>query len=105
VSVQHDDKQRTGITHFPLESEQDNQERVPPRGHAKDGTQPELTPGTGPVKGRRLSRQHDAAEESPEPPEPGEGDASLTPKSAKGGKTSGSRAGMLASRKMPKGTR
>ena len=85
-----------GITHHPLDAEQDSQKRVPPRGKAKRQSGPNMS---GTRRGHRLSRQagRDNSEES---------DAGITRKSGKGGKTRGSRAGLLStSRKAARGQR
>jgi hypothetical protein len=86
-----------GITHHPLEQEQGRQKQVPPRGKAKDPSK--SPPKAGSARGHRLSRQ-----EGPQ------GATSATEAhfegiGGKGGKTGGSRAGLLASRKGPKGRR
>lgn len=94
------EKRQTGITHFPLDAEEDNQERVPPRGATKEGSENLPAPGTGSVKGHRLSRQEGRGEV-----EVVESDGEFAAKSGKGGKTSGSRAGVVSSRKVPKGSR
>lgn len=80
--------QKTGVTHFPLEEEKKNQQRVPPRGKSKaqmkttsqsrkGGTLPALTTG----EERAISRL-----------------------GAKGGKSSGSRAGLVSSSKKTRRT-
>lgn len=80
---------KTGVTHFPLDEEKKNQKRVPPRGKAKEqmkatsqsrdkrGASPALTNG----EERRISRL-----------------------GAKGGKSSGSRAGLVSSSKKTRRT-
>jgi hypothetical protein len=83
---------RTGITHFPLPKEQDRQERVPTRSESKLGT---TKPGVG-GRGHRLSRKA-----APQPLS--KLDGRFEAKGTKGGKTGGSRAGLLsASRKVKK---
>ena len=47
-------KQRTGITHFPLEDEKISQRQVPPRGKKKEGASPTTRQGK---TGKRLSRK------------------------------------------------
>jgi hypothetical protein len=85
---------RTGITHFPLSKEQESQKRVPPPAESKGkGT---AKPGVG-GRGQRLSRN--AAPQI----RPSTRDGRFATKAAKGGKTGGSRAGLLsANRKVAK---
>lgn len=77
---------RTGITHFPLPEERDSQERVPSRG--KSGGKGTQEPGVG-GRGHRLSRKP-----APQPTPQRDGQAGA--KGVKGGKTGGSRAGLLS---------
>lgn len=85
-------KRRTGITHFPLTDEKSSQRQVPPRGKKKKGASPTTKPGK---KGHPLSRKAGRAGAlSSENDFEGSG--------GKGGKTGGSRAGLLASRKSSK---
>ncbi len=78
-----------GITHFPLEEEQARQQKVDEH-HPPEGE----TPAS---HGHRLSRE-------PEPPTAEEADARFEGKGGKGGKTGGSRAGLLpANRKEEQG--
>jgi hypothetical protein len=86
--------QPTGITHHPIEDEQARQEQVPPRGEAKDGSTP--TPEPGSTKAHRLSR-----EPGPEG-DPSTAEGSFQGKGGKGGQSGGSRAGLLATRKVKK---
>lgn len=72
---------KTGITHFPLSAEQQSQERVPPR---KTTNRP-----SGGKSGHRLSRKQ-------EPQVTSAPDSTFSGKGGKGGKTRGSRAGLLA---------
>ena len=70
-----------GISNHPLDEERDRQNKVPPRGKAEDGP-------TRAGKRRVLFEQDDQ-------------DSTFTTKSAKGGKTGGSRAGLaMAGRKV-----
>lgn len=94
ISDQDNTGRSTGITHHPLEEEQDRQEQVPPRGKAKDGsthTSEEENP-----KEHRLSR-----EPGPEAA-PSTSEGSFQGKGGKGGQSGGSRAELLASRKTKK---
>lgn len=75
-----------GITHFPLEEEQARQEKVDEKAAAQG--QSALSSGTH--HGHRLSRQAD-------PPAPEESEGTFEGKGGKGGKTGGSRAGLLSS--------
>ena len=80
-------KRQVGITHFPLTSEKARQENVPPRRYTGDST-------PGGKKGHRLSRE-------PRAPSPAGADGRFEQNGEKGGKTGGSRAGLLsASRKV-----
>ena len=82
-------KRRTGITHFPLQDEKMSQREVPPRGKKKEEASPPTRSGK---TGHRLSRKAGRADApSSENDFKGSG--------GKGGKTGGSRAGLLASRK------
>ncbi len=79
--------QKAGMSNHPLVEESATQNRVPKRGSAKEREDPHNT--TDPQRGNRLSRKK------------GEGstikaDASFTTKSSKGGKTGGTRAGLLS---------
>lgn len=76
---------KTGVTHYPLDEERENQQRVPPRGEAKEprsatsqSLENQVAPGPAltPAEERTISRQ-----------------------GAKGGKSSGSRAGLVSSSK------
>lgn len=83
-----------GITHAPLEEEERSQAQIqhhPDEGRSVSGAQG----GSG--RGHRLSRKggHQAQLDS---------ENSFEGKGGKGGKTGGSRAGLLASRKVPKGS-
>ena len=82
---------RTGITHFPLEDEKISQREVPPRGKKKDGAS---STTTSDKRGHRLSRKLGPDALSSENDFKGSG--------GKSGKTGGSRAGLLASRKTSK---
>jgi hypothetical protein len=82
-----------GITHHPLDAEEDSQQRVPARSQAKRQSGVKMS---GTSRGHRLSRQ--AGHDNPET------DGGMAKKSGKGGKTGGSRAGLLsASRKVDRG--
>lgn len=80
---EHKKVKRIGITHFPYEDEQSRQEKLP---HP-------------PVEPEPLAR-HGLAHQLDEPAEAEGGPAS---KSAKGGKTRGSRAGLLSASRKVKG--
>ena len=85
-------KRLTGITHFPLQDEKISQRQVPPRGKKKEGASPTTRPGK---RGHRLSRKAvKAGALSSENDFEGSG--------GKSGKTGGSRAALLASRKSAK---
>lgn len=79
--------QKAGMSNHPLEQENATQKRVPERGSAKERKDPHNT--TGSQRGHRLSRKKGEGS-------PIEADASLTIKSAKGGKAGGTRAGLLS---------
>jgi|SRR4051812_22893719 hypothetical protein len=87
---------KAGITHFPLRKEQESQERVPPQSQIKRVSNVEK----GAVgRGHRLSRKAT-------PKALLESEGLFEGKGGKGGKTGGSRAGLLsASRKTQKGRR
>jgi len=85
-------KQQTGITHFPLQDEKISQRQVPPRGKKKEGASPTMRPGK---RGHRLSRKSGRAGAVSSNNE-------FEGSGGKGGKTGGSRAGLLASRKSSK---
>jgi hypothetical protein len=76
---------KTGVTHFPLQDEKANQKRVPPRGQAKEQAK---TTSQSPKKGRTRSAALTAVEER-----------TISRQGAKGGKSSGSRAGLTSSSK------
>lgn len=77
---------RTGITHFPLPEERDSQKRVPSRAESRGQGRQE--PGVG-GRGHRLSRK-------PAPQPTPRRDGQRGAKGVKGGKTGGSRAGLLS---------
>jgi hypothetical protein len=83
---------RTGITHFPLEDEKISQREVPPRGKKKEGVSPTTRSGK---RGHRLSRKLGR-------PDALSSENDFKGSGGKGGKTGGSRAGLLASRKTSK---
>ena len=85
-------KQRTGITHFPLEDEKISQRQVPPRGKKKEGASPTTRQGK---TGKRLSRKSGRAGIL-------SSNNDFEGSGGKGGETGGSRAGLLASRKSSK---
>jgi hypothetical protein len=94
-SEQQPTQREHGITQHPLEQEEHRQAQVPPRPQAEDGAD---SSAAGSRRGHRLSRQE------------GNQDAvssenNFEGKGGKGGKTGGSRAGLLGSRKAPKGRR
>ena len=74
-------KRKVGITHFPLSSEQVSQEKVPPAKRAKPQ-------GSGAKGGHRISRGQGQATSA--------ADKMFAGKGGKGGKSRGSRAGLLA---------
>lgn len=80
--------QKTGVTHFPLEEEKKNQKRVPPRGKTKE----EMTSQSRNKRGAR-SPALTAVEER-----------TISRQGAKGGKSSGSRAGLVSSSKKTRRT-
>ncbi|OQW37219.1 MAG: hypothetical protein A4E19_13695 [Nitrospira sp. SG-bin1] len=85
---------KVGITHFPVDQERSRQERVRSSegGQGRDAA----TPGVG-GRGHRSSRKAGAGP-------PPESDGRFEAKGTKGGKTGGSRAGLVsAGRKRPKG--
>jgi hypothetical protein len=75
--------QKTGVTHHPLEEEKKNQKRVPPRGKAKK-----------PKKTASQSRDERGA---PSPALTTAEERTISRRGAKGGKSSGSRAGLVSS--------
>ena len=82
---------RAGTSHFPLQVEQGRKRRVPPLGTSKDGTAFPTGQGThGHRRSRTQGRQAILDSEG-----------RFDGKGGKGGKTGGSRAGLLASRKKP----
>jgi hypothetical protein len=76
---------KTGVTPFPLQDEKANQKRVPPRGQAKKQTK---TTSPSPKKRGTPSAALTAVEER-----------TISRQGAKGGKSSGSRAGLISSSK------
>jgi hypothetical protein len=77
-------KRKVGITHFPIQSEQARQEKVSPPGTKQ------ADPSRQSSRGHRLSREQKPASSSyPE--------GAFLGKGGKGGKTRGSRAGLLSS--------
>ena len=93
MAASNQESKHIGITHHPLDAEQDNQQRVPARGQAKKQTGPKMS---GTSRGYRLSRK--PGRDYPE------SDGGTARKSGKGGKTGGSRAGLLStSRKVDRG--
>ena len=88
-----DQTAKSGISHFPLEEEQDRQEKVHENASAR-----EAAPAAGSRRGHRMSRQTD-------PPPVEESEERFEGRGGKGGRTGGSRAGLLsASSKEQKGT-
>jgi hypothetical protein len=75
---------KTGVTHFALEAESENQQRVPPRGMAKKQVKTASPGKTRRTKASILT----AAEER-----------AISRQGAKGGKSGGSRAGLVSSSK------
>ncbi len=80
-----DQAAEAGISHFPLEEEQDRQDKV----HEKAAAQAEAPPSAGSRREHRLSREND-------PPTAEESDERFEGRGGKGGKTGGSRAGLLS---------
>jgi len=78
----NDQSAESGISHFPLEEEQDRQEKVHENASAR-----RETPSAGSRRGHRMSRQTD-------PPPAEESDERFEGRGGKGGKTGGSRAGL-----------
>jgi hypothetical protein len=76
-------KRKVGITHFPVKSEQAQQEKVPPRGTKQTARSDQSS------RGHRLSREQKSVSSDPE--------GRFLGKGGKGGKTRGSRAGLLSS--------
>ncbi|MBD0304980.1 MAG: hypothetical protein ICV76_00280 [Nitrospiraceae bacterium] len=76
----------TGITNLPLKAEQENQDRVPPRGRSKKTQGASSTQRTD---GRATASGSLSEKEKRE----------IDSKGAKGGKTGGSRAGLISSNK------
>lgn len=76
---------KTGVTHFPLQDEKANQKRVPPRGKTQE--QMKTTSQSSKKRGTR-STALTAIEER-----------TISRQGAKGGKSSGSRAGLISSSK------
>jgi hypothetical protein len=70
-----DDNKKTGVTHFALEEEKKNQERVPPRGASKE--EMNTTSPSGPEPSAPPAVADDADEQT------------ISRRSAKGGKTDG----------------
>ncbi|HKN85991.1 MAG TPA: hypothetical protein VJV04_03945 [Nitrospiraceae bacterium] len=79
--------QKTGMTHFPLEEEKNNQKRVPPRGKTKEQM-------------KTASQTRDKREASSATDE----ERTISRAGAKGGKSSGSRAGLVSSSKKTRRT-
>jgi hypothetical protein len=80
---------RAGISHFPLQDEQGRQQQVPPLGTFKDGTTSPAGQGTHGHRRSRTQGQQILLDS----------EGRFEGKGGKGGKTGGSRAGLLASRK------
>jgi hypothetical protein len=81
---------KTGVTHYALEEESENQRRIPPRGMAKE----QLKTTSQPSKdgGAQPPTLTDAEERT------------ISRQGAKGGKSSGSRAGLISSSKKTRRT-
>lgn len=75
----------TGVTHFPLQEEKKTQQRVPPRGASKQEMK-----GIS-QSGRKRGAQPAASMSADE--------RTITRRGAKGGKSGGSRAGLVSSNK------
>jgi len=80
--------EKTGVTHFPLEEEKNNQKRVPPRGKTKEQMK------------SVSSRDERGAPSASAPYE----ERTISRLGAKGGKSSGSRAGLVSSSKKTRRT-
>ena len=85
-----DQPAKSGITHFPLEEEQARQEKV----HEKVSARKKMV-SDGPLTGHRNSQRIDA-------PSIGQSVERFESGGGKGGKTGGSRAGLLSSQKNKK---
>jgi hypothetical protein len=79
--------QKTGMSNHPLDTEASRQSKVPPRGEAKKEKGPAHSTGTR--RGHRLSRKPGRRQDI-------QADRRYVSKSAKGGKSGGSRAGLLS---------
>ena len=77
-------RKKVGITNHPIKQEQENQDRLPPRGKAKEGT--------GVRKGS-LKRRTELFTPKGDSPQAG---AAIGSKGNKGGRTSGSKAGLVS---------
>lgn len=80
--------QKTGVTHFPLEEEKKNQTRVPPRGKTKEQM-------------KTASRRDGDA---PPPSVTTAAEGTISRQGTKGGKSNGSRAGLVSSGKKTRRT-
>jgi hypothetical protein len=76
---------KTGVTHFPLQDEKANQKRVPPRGKTQEQMK---TTSQSPKKRGTRSTALTAVEER-----------TISRQGVKGGKSSGSRAGLISASK------
>jgi hypothetical protein len=80
----NDQTAKSGVSHFPVEEEQDRQEKV----HENASGRGEASSASS-RRGHRMSRQTD-------PPPVEESDERFEGRGGKGGKTGGSRAGLLS---------
>ena len=85
-------RRKVGMSNRPLNEEMRRKEKVPPRGESTKNRGPAHSAGTR--RGHRLSRKA-GKNQGPQP------DGRYTTKGAKGGKSRGSRAGLLSAGRKP----
>lgn len=88
---QSKNRRKVGMTNHPLDEERNRQGKVPPRGASKKSRGPAHSAGTR--RGHRLSRKPGSGG--------GEPDGRYATKGTKGGKSRGSRAGLLSASRKP----